>query len=146
MNTIIPIKNLNRGFRGGVILALSALWIASTWVQGGLQSHQWLLDDDANPAPGTGGTVEVTVGTGGVGWQSSLEGLPGATGFWDLGQSGQIRVALTKQVIGPAEITVRLSQWYDGVLFGDVLVSVPNASQRLVQFLSTEGPRKPETD
>jgi hypothetical protein len=128
MRTIITIQNPVRAFRA-VVLMLSAPWLACSLAQASVQTHQWSFDNDTNPAPGTGGVAEVTVGTGGVGWQASLEGLPGATGFWDLGESGQIRLALANPVTGPAEITLRFTQWYDGVIFANLLVSVPNATR-----------------
>jgi hypothetical protein len=56
-----------------------------------------------------------------------MSGTPGATGMWDLGKNGQLRVALASAVVGPAQITVRINQWYDGWLFNTLPVSMPNA-------------------
>jgi len=137
MKTIITMQNTVRASRA-VLLMLSAPWLACSLAQADVQTHQWSFDNDTNPAPGAGGVAEITVGAGGVGWQASLEGLPGATGFWDLGQSGQLRVGLATPLTGPAEITMRFTQWYDGVLFANLIVAVPNAIRTSTQVTMTQ--------
>jgi hypothetical protein len=127
MKMIIPMETSGRR-RFRVELLMAGLLGATCVTLHSQQTYQWTMDADDNPAIGSGGTVEVQVGSGGVGWVESLEGLPGATGFWDLGQAGQMRIVLATEVIGPAEIALSHTQWSDGVLFTDLLVSVPNAT------------------
>jgi len=113
---------------GAMILA-TTLSLATFASSAGSQTHAWTFDDDSNPLVLSGGQATVTVGGLGLGWQAGLEGLPGATGFWDLGSSGQIQVLLASPVIGPAQITVQCRQWNDGVLYDTLAVTVPHATR-----------------
>ncbi len=129
MKTSIGMQTVLHVMQRGAVILLTTAGLSSAWAQGDAQVHAWAFDNSANPVPNSAGSSEITVGSGGTGWRDAMSGLPGATGMWDLGPSGQIRLALANPVTGPAQITVRVTHWYDGFLFDTLPVSVPNATR-----------------
>jgi len=90
-----------------------------------------------------GATAQVSPGQGGLGWMASFPDSSGAVGTHDLGNQGRVTADLASgSIIGPAQITVRVRQWFDGWIFSQLAaVAVPGAT------LSTAsvGQMKPST-
>lgn len=125
---------------GGFALAQE---LAPSWRgQPGTTRQVWRFDTSANPAApelavggASGGKARTAPGQFSMGWKHVVPGLgSGSSGFWDLGRSGTITLALSNS--GPApyqRISVLVSQWLDGGIYSDAAtVTVPGGSSAWV--------------
>jgi hypothetical protein len=96
------------------------------WKFGDAASPAW---PDANTTSITGARAQVTPGPLSVGWVGGQPALDGATGLWDLGQSGTIHLEMPDAGLGG--VTVEVRQWNDGFIYCDcAAVSVPGATMK----------------
>ncbi|MDB6032100.1 MAG: hypothetical protein JWM16_2438 [Verrucomicrobiales bacterium] len=124
---------------------LAALGLALGWLTGSLQAQsavvvrEWPFSSNANPAGPevTSSNFEearatVQQGQFASGWFEQDSMLGTEKGIWDLGRKGTVTLSKWSDQTGPAtashEITVRVTQWYDGGIYGTLAtVDVPGA-------------------
>jgi hypothetical protein len=129
------IKSTTRVLRPvGCWLAAATMLMGSQAV-GGERSAAWRFDTAEGSSPEansgfTGAHCQVNVGANGLAWNQTFPGTGGADGLYDLGQSGNIELSLPNGLVtGPAQLTVKVRQWYDGWIFGQLVsVQVPGAN------------------
>ena len=123
-----------------VILVLTLVMVGQATA--GVTLQEWRFNTDANPAPPEVcdqalSTARATMAPGdfATGWQEELPGLGSATGFWDLGRRGTIRLPVASGTLvgaadGGTRIWVKVCQWIDGGIFAQVAaVSVGGATR-----------------
>src|SRR5574341_28547 len=101
--------------------------------------QEWRFDNNANPAApdlktnvASAAQAEITLGAFAAGWQQQLPGLGSATGYWDLGSNGSIRLGALS-ALAPAGgeyqyISLQVVQWFDGGIYSAIAeVTLPGA-------------------
>jgi hypothetical protein len=90
--------------------------------------REWQFGTDANPAPAaSGAALAIHPGKLASGWLAATPPLMGGTtGLWDLGGGGAITCDLSAALGGNVQqITVRVSQWWNGGNFELLNLEVP---------------------
>jgi hypothetical protein len=118
-----------------VLVAGTGLVALVTTTGAATRGATWRFDaaENTNPevnAGFVGASAQVATGENGLGWMAEFPNSTGATGTHDLGIRGRITADLAGSgVVGPAQMTVRVRQWFDGWIFAEFAsIAVPGAS------------------
>jgi len=79
--------------------------------------YQWHFLNSSNPSStdaGSSGSITVTVGDFGTGWNQTLP-FSNQTGFWDTGMSGTLSGSISTE---NTSATIDVVEWYDGWIYG----------------------------